>query len=77
MRIQPIVIIVLLLLTTGITTRAFSAADTRQLVEMPERMRVHQLENMRDHLQAINEILLSMARMIWMAQLPLPNPALV
>lgn len=31
--------------------------DARQLVEFPDIMRTHMLENMRDHLVAINEIL--------------------
>jgi len=37
-----------------------SAEDKRQLVKMPEMMRVHQLENMRDHLKAVDEILMNM-----------------
>ena len=35
--------------------------DTRQLVDMPDRMQQHMMSNMRDHLVAINEILMSMA----------------
>ncbi|MDH5517046.1 MAG: cytochrome c [Gammaproteobacteria bacterium] len=35
--------------------------DTRQLVELPEMMQHHMLSNMRDHLAAINEILLTMS----------------
>ena len=35
--------------------------DTRQLVKLPERMQEHMLSNMRDHLVAINEILVLMA----------------
>jgi hypothetical protein len=36
--------------------------DTRQLVQFPEMMQQHMLSNMRDHLQAINEILQSMGK---------------
>lgn len=35
--------------------------DERQLVELPEIMQQHMLANMRDHLAAINEILIYMA----------------
>lgn len=35
--------------------------DTRQLVEFPEMMQQHMMTNMRDHLLAINEILVYMA----------------
>ena len=35
--------------------------DTRQLVELPEMMQQHMMSNMRDHLEAINEILVNMA----------------
>lgn len=38
------------------------ADDTRQMVQMPEMMQQHMLANMRDHLAAINEILLHMAK---------------
>jgi hypothetical protein len=43
-------------------TRTTSAADkdTRQLVQLPEVMQEHMMSNMRDHLVAINEILLYM-----------------
>ena len=36
------------------------AKDKRQMVKMPEMMKNHQLENMRDHLKAIDEILMHM-----------------
>jgi hypothetical protein len=48
------IIIALILTTFGLPT--FSFADSRQLVELPEMMRVHMLENMRDHLLALTEI---------------------
>ncbi|NOR20343.1 MAG: hypothetical protein GQ538_09685 [Xanthomonadales bacterium] len=34
--------------------------DSRQLVELPEMMQQHMMSNMRDHLAAINEILINM-----------------
>lgn len=35
--------------------------DTRQTVQLPEMMQQHMMSNMRDHLAAINEILVKMA----------------
>jgi len=35
--------------------------DSRELIELPEMMQQHMMINMRDHLVAINEILISMA----------------
>ena len=35
--------------------------DPRQLVQLPEMMQQHMMSNMRDHLAAINEILLKLA----------------
>jgi hypothetical protein len=35
--------------------------DSRQLVELPDMMQQHMMSNMRDHLAAINEILINMA----------------
>ena len=37
------------------------ADDSRILVKLPEMMQKHMLGNMRDHLQAINEILISLS----------------
>ncbi len=34
--------------------------DSRRLVELPEMMQQHMMSNMRDHLRAINEILMNM-----------------
>jgi len=48
------VIIALVLNIFGLPTSSF--ADSRQLVEFPEMMRDHMLENMRDHLLALTEI---------------------
>ena len=55
------------LLTVSLTTAAFpiSAEDSRELVQMPERMQAHMLENMRDHLAALNEIITSMVNGEW------------
>ena len=39
--------------------------DTRQLVQLPEQMQQHMMSNMRDHLMAINDILLKMAGGEW------------
>lgn len=44
-------------LVTGIPGTSLSSDDTRVLVELPEMMQQHMLSNMRDHLAAINEIL--------------------
>ncbi len=46
-------------LTVGVTT-ATASGESRQLVEMPPMMQEHMMGNMRDHLAAINEILLHM-----------------
>jgi hypothetical protein len=48
------IILVLVLTIFGLPTSSF--ADSRQLVEFPEMMRDHMLENMRDHLLALTEI---------------------
>jgi hypothetical protein len=44
-------------LVTCIPGTSLSSNDTRVLVELPEMMQQHMLSNMRDHLAAINEIL--------------------
>lgn len=41
-------------------TNASAEEDKRQFVKMPPMMVEHQLSNMRDHMMAINEILLAM-----------------
>ena len=40
----------------------FADADTRQMVELPEMMQEHMMTNMRDHLAAINEILVHLSK---------------
>ncbi|NNE62721.1 MAG: cytochrome c [Gammaproteobacteria bacterium] len=44
-----------------LSVNAAASDDTRVLVELPEMMQKHMLSNMRDHLVAINEILLYLA----------------
>ncbi len=53
-----IVIAVLLML---IAPLSISNGKSRQLVQLPDMMQHHMLSNMRDHLVAINEILVNMA----------------
>lgn len=53
-------LLVLLLLSSY--SNAHAETDSRIYVEMPEKMKEHQLANMRDHLQSINEILLNMGK---------------
>ena len=48
------IILALILTILGLPNLSF--ADSRQLVEFPEMMRDHMLENMRDHLLALTEI---------------------
>ncbi len=40
---------------------SIAAEETRLLVQLPEMMQQHMMSNMRDHLVAINEILINMA----------------
>ena len=49
-------------ITMLLSTSSISIADndTRQLVQLPEMMQQHMMSNMRDHLVAINEILVNM-----------------
>jgi cytochrome c553 len=49
---------ILLLLASNIS---IADEDSRQLVELPEMMQQHMMSNMRDHLVAINEILVKIA----------------
>ena len=49
--------LVLTVLVTGFSANSVASSDTRALVELPEMMQTHMLSNMRDHLAAINEIL--------------------
>ena len=49
-------------LSLSIGSNVYANEDKRQFVEMPKMMQQHQLANMRDHLVAINEILLNMGK---------------
>lgn len=53
--------LIVLMLITFVSHTLKAAEDPRQLVELPEMMQVHMMSNMRDHLKAINEILIKMA----------------
>ena len=46
----------------SISFNVFAEEDKRVLVKMPKMMQEHQLTNMRDHLKAIDEILMSMGK---------------
>lgn len=56
-RALPFIVGLALAVTSGTSA---AAGDTRQLVELPPMMQQHMMSNMRDHLAAINEILLSL-----------------
>lgn len=49
------------LLPALISPVSSAGVDSRQLVQLPEMMQQHMLSNMRDHLSALNEILVSMS----------------
>ncbi|MGD8741802.1 MAG: hypothetical protein PVH46_00125 [Granulosicoccaceae bacterium] len=49
------------ILLMPVSTTSVADDDGRQLVELPEMMQQHMLANMRDHLAAVNEILISMS----------------
>lgn len=42
-------------------TISIADEDSRKLVQLPEMMQQHMMSNMRDHLAAVNEILISLA----------------
>lgn len=48
-------------LLTSVSSLSIAENDSRQMVELPEMMQQHMMSNMRDHLAAINEILLHMS----------------
>jgi hypothetical protein len=53
-------LIVSVLLLSSVNS-SVSADESREFVQLPEMMRQHMMSNMRDHLVAINEILIYMA----------------
>jgi cytochrome c556 len=59
MKYNQIIITTILLICSFSTSIADDEA--REYVQMPDKMQQHMLSNMRDHLVAINEILISMA----------------
>ena len=46
--------------TLSVSSESFPADDSRQLVLLPKMMQEHMLSNMRDHMQAISDILKNM-----------------
>ena len=54
---RKILSLVLTVLLTSFSGNSVASSDMRALVELPEMMQAHMLSNMRDHLAAINEIL--------------------
>lgn len=48
-------------LLASVSSLSIAENDSRQMVELPEMMQQHMMSNMRDHLAAINEILLHMS----------------
>ena len=54
---SKILSLVLTVLVTSFSANSAASSDARALVELPEMMQAHMLSNMRDHLVAINEIL--------------------
>lgn len=50
-----------LLLLLNLPCSTHAGDDARELVQLPEMMQAHMLENMRDHLAALDEILSKMA----------------
>ena len=59
MSIKPHILALLLLVFAS--NNLIADEDSRQLVELPEMMQQHMMSNMRDHLEAINDILINMA----------------
>jgi hypothetical protein len=53
---------ILFMLLVSISTTSAADNDTRKLVQLPAMMQQHMMSNMRDHLVAINEILMSMGK---------------
>ena len=49
------------ILIVSLSSAIMANDDTRQLVQLPEMMQQHMMSNMRDHLVAINELLINMA----------------
>lgn len=56
-RSVPLSVLVLLI---SVSSPSVADNDSRELVQLPEMMQQHMMSNMRDHLAAINEILVHM-----------------
>ena len=52
--------LVILMIMSLTSSTSIADNDKRQLVQLPEMMQQHMMSNMRDHLKAINEILLNL-----------------
>ena len=50
------------ILLLSVSSISVADEDSRQLVDLPEMMQQHMMSNMRDHLVAINEILINMGK---------------
>ncbi|MDH5572855.1 MAG: hypothetical protein OEY89_13905 [Gammaproteobacteria bacterium] len=59
---MKITILTSMLLLIVASPCSMANSDTRQLVEFPDMLQQHMMTNMRDHLVAINEILLYLGR---------------
>ncbi|MCW8929054.1 MAG: cytochrome c [Gammaproteobacteria bacterium] len=57
-KLQHIITLFILVFASNIS---IADEDSRQLVEFPEMMQQHMMSNMRDHMVAINEILINMS----------------
>jgi len=57
-----ILCLALLLLMSSTSHLVAEGEDSREMVQLPKMMQQHMMANMRDHLQAINEILLYMGQ---------------
>jgi cell division protein FtsL len=58
--VRKVFMIVAVLAVLPASQLLLASEDTRQLVKLPDRMQQHMMANMRDHLAALNEILLNM-----------------
>ncbi|MGD2056237.1 MAG: hypothetical protein PVJ15_05470 [Gammaproteobacteria bacterium] len=57
---KPLIIIIAVLLCFA-SNISIADADARRLVELPEMMQQHMMSNMRDHLAAVNDIIMNLA----------------
>jgi hypothetical protein len=57
---KPLIIIIAVLLCFA-SNISIADKDARRLVELPEMMQQHMMSNMRDHLAAVNDIIMNLA----------------